>query len=101
MLTDYRLPPRIHDLFVHDGHRRFFQRLHRTPHDEVGGARNADNMEIYASSPSYLITAGGGPADYALDPHFAGFVVGDQEQQRASRSPPPSSPPPGSVARTP
>ena len=81
VLTDYRLPPSIHDLLVNDGHRRFFQRLHRTPRDEVGGARNADNMEIHASSPSYLITAGGGPAGYAIDPRFAGIVIGDQDKQ--------------------
>lgn len=80
-VSNYRLPPLIHDLFVNDPHRRFFQRLHRTiMMDEVEGAgamdedargisgRNADNMEIYASSPSYLITAGGAPASYAIDP---------------------------------
>ena len=80
-LSDYRLPPSIHDLFVNDLHRRFFQRLHRFQRfDEMEGAgaldedargvsgRNADNMEIYASSPSYLITAGGAPAIYAIDP---------------------------------
>jgi len=49
VLSEYRLPPVIHDLFVSDGHRRFFQRLHRTPKNEVGGNRNVDNMEIYAS----------------------------------------------------
>jgi hypothetical protein len=82
VLSDYRLPPSIHDLFVNDLHRRFFQRLHRVSQDdpEVTG-RNCDNMEIYASSPSYLITAGGSPADYAIDPRFLGKVVGDQEQQ--------------------
>lgn len=81
-LTDYRLPPSIHDLFVNDLHRRFFQRLHRTPQSgETGGNRNCDNMEIYAASPSYLITAGGSPATYAIDPHFAGRVIGKQAQQ--------------------
>lgn len=69
VLSDYRLPPLIHDLFVNDSHRRFFQRLHRKPQDnqEVTG-RNCDNMEIYAGSPSYLITAGGAPATYAINP---------------------------------
>ncbi|MEK0155163.1 hypothetical protein [Arthrobacter oryzae] len=70
-LSDYRLPPSVHDLFVNDLHRRFFQRLHRVPVDyeeEVGGNRNADNMEIFAGSPSYLITAGGAPGPYAIDP---------------------------------
>jgi hypothetical protein len=65
----YRLPPLVQDLFVNDMHRRFFQRLHRTPqHDEVEGARNCENYELYASSPSYLITAGGEPSRYAIDP---------------------------------
>jgi hypothetical protein len=66
MLSDYRLPPLIHDLFVNDPHRRFFQRLHRTPQDEAGGNRNTDNLEIYAGSPSYLITAGGAAAHQAI-----------------------------------
>jgi hypothetical protein len=81
VLSDYRLPPSIHDLFVNDRHRRFFQRLHRIPRSEVAGGRNANNMEIYAGSPSYLITAGGSPSGYAIDPRVAGIVVGDVEQQ--------------------
>ena len=83
-LSDYRLPPSIHDLFVNDLHRRFYQRLHRTVRDdeaEVGGHRNCDNMEIYASSPSYLITAGGAPAPYAIDPYFLGIPVPGSEKQ--------------------
>jgi hypothetical protein len=86
VLSDYRLPPPIHDLFVNDQHRRYFQRLHRTgrkDEDEPGGNRNADNMEIFVGSPSYLITAGGAPTGYAIDPSFAGLVPGpgSQEQQ--------------------
>jgi hypothetical protein len=84
-LSDYRVPPSIHDLFVNDSHRRFYQRLHRTirgDEAEVGGHRNADNMEIYAGSPSYLITAGGAPATYAINPYFFGAPRGDYEQQR-------------------
>lgn len=68
-LSDYRLPTTIHDLFVNDLHRRFFQRLHRFPmdnEDETG--RNCDNQEIYASSPSYLLSAGGSFATWAIDP---------------------------------
>jgi hypothetical protein len=81
-LSDYRLPWLLHDLFVNDLHRRFFQRLHRTVRsDEPGGNRNADNMEIYAGSPSYLIVAGGAPSDYAIDPHVLGIVFGPAEQQ--------------------
>jgi hypothetical protein len=80
-LSDYRLPPSVHDLFVNEPDRRFFQRLHRTVQaDEIAGTnamdgvqgscgRNVDNMEIYASSPSYLIAAGGEPATYAIDPY--------------------------------
>jgi hypothetical protein len=84
-LTDYRLPPSIHDLFVNDKHRRFFEKLHRSPHpDEVGGNRNCNHDEITAGSPSYLITAGGRPCDYAIDPRVAGIVFdpGDEKQQK-------------------
>ncbi len=71
-LSDYRLPSSIHDLFVTDFHRRFFQKLHRTPQDNMEETgRNCDNHEIYAASPSYLITAGGSPATYAIDPGLA------------------------------
>ncbi len=81
-LSEYRIPPSIHDLFVNDLHRRFFQRLHRVPQDDpVITGRNCDNHEIYASSPSYLITAGGSPATYAIDPHFLGTVPPEQDQQ--------------------
>lgn len=82
-LSDYRLPPCIHDLFVNDLHRRFFQRLHRTFQDDVEvTGRNADNFEIYAGSPSYLISAGGSPATYAIDPTFLGFTFGDDPGQQ-------------------
>lgn len=83
-LSDYRLPPSIHDLFVNDLHRRFFQRLRRVAEttEEVGSARNVNNMEIYAGSPSYLITAGGEPGPWALDPGLAGvFSPSSQKQQ--------------------
>lgn len=66
-LSDYRLPPSIHDLFINDHSRRFFQRLHRRSEGEESD-HNADNMEIYAGSPSYLITAGGAPGPWAIDP---------------------------------
>lgn len=66
-VTDYRLPPSIHDLFVNDLHRRFYQRLRRHEMlDEPGQQRNCANMEIYATSPSYLITAGGQPATWVI-----------------------------------
>jgi hypothetical protein len=72
VLSDYRLPPSVHDLFLNVQHRRFFQNLHRVRHITVTG-RNVDNMEIYAGSPSYLITAGGSPATYAVDPSVAKY----------------------------
>jgi hypothetical protein len=67
-LSDYRLPSAIHDLFVNDMSRQYFQTLHRTVKtDERERGGNCDNYEIYAGSPSYLITAGGEPATYAVD----------------------------------
>ena len=82
-LGDYRLPTPIHDLFVNDLHRRYFQRLHRMPRaDEMGGGRNSDEMEIYAGSPSYLITAGGSPSAYAIDPDIAGKAKPDGQRQQ-------------------
>ena len=82
VLSDYRIPPSIHDLFMNDKHRRFFQRLHRTPRDEVGGNRNCDNMEIYAGSPSYLITAGGAPALWAINPYEMAVIDGESVSQQ-------------------
>jgi hypothetical protein len=80
--STYRLPPSIQDLFVNDQHRRFFQRLHRTRRNEVGGNRNCDNMEIFAGSPSYLITAGGQPALWAIDPGIAAVINGEDQAQQ-------------------
>jgi hypothetical protein len=84
VLTDYRLPALIHDLLVNDAHRRFFQRLRRTdPPERIVGHTSGVSEEIYACSPSYLITAGGQPTTWAIDPRFsfAGVVIGDQDQQ--------------------
>jgi hypothetical protein len=68
-LCDYRLPRQIHDLFVNDAHRRFFQRVHRIRLDDVAiTGRTDDDQEIYAGSPSYLISAGGNFATWAIDP---------------------------------
>jgi hypothetical protein len=87
-VSDHRLAPSVHDLFVNDLHRRFFQRLHRhSMLDEPGQQRNCDNMEIYCGSPSYLISAGGRPAvwsipgrrvaghDFHFDPDDLGVAV--------------------------
>ena len=82
VLSDYRIPPSIHDLFVNDLSRRFFQRLHRSvQHDVEVTGRNCDNMEIYAGSPSYLISAGGTPATYAVDPGLATWFAKGKRKQ--------------------
>jgi hypothetical protein len=74
VISDYKLPTSIHHLLVNNHHRRFYQRLHRTPLDPINVTyRNCDNYEIYAASPSYLISAGGKPANYAIDPTIAGI----------------------------
>ena len=66
-ICDWRLAPSVHDLFVNDLHRRFFQRLHRhSMMEEPGQQRNCENMEIYCGSPSYLISAGGRPAIWVI-----------------------------------
>jgi len=70
-LGEYRLPPSIHDLFMNDKHRRFFQRLRRRDTGDVRTGQNAENMEIFAGSPSYLISAGGGLAGEAINPGVA------------------------------
>ena len=76
-LHDYRLPPSIHDLLVHDSNRRYYQRLRRY----IGDSAN-DNAEIFAGSASYLITAGGQASDYAIDPYFLGEPRGDDIEQQ-------------------
>jgi hypothetical protein len=73
-LSDYRLPPSIHDLFLNDRHRSFFQTLNRTPQGDVESGQNSTDSEIYAGSPSYLISAGGQPATYAIDPSIAAIL---------------------------
>jgi len=39
-------------------------------------------MEIYASSPSYLITAGGAPAAWAIDPGIYAAIDGEAVSQQ-------------------
>ena len=76
-LSDYRIPNSLLDFFVNDRSRRFFQRLHRIVDQRglVGGdhleeQRNCNNMESYAGSPSYLISAGGRPARWVINGHL-------------------------------
>ena len=81
VVSDYRVPDPILDLIVNNPSRRFFQRLHRRIVDndapgQKGGNRTADNIEIYAGSPSYLITAGSQATDYAIDPRLSGTALG-------------------------
>lgn len=88
MLSDYRMPAPIHDLFVNDSHRRFFQVLNRRELEdtEVTG-RNATDSEMFAGSPSYLITAGGSPSPFAIDPYFWVYLPSGQDQQRGVAMP--------------
>jgi hypothetical protein len=46
-VSSYRAPDSILDLLMNPAHRNFFQRIHH------------DGVEIYSSTPDYLITAGG------------------------------------------
>ncbi len=65
-LCDYRVPPSILDLFVNGLDRRFYQYLHH------GAGNNEFADELYAGSPSYLITAGGHPTTYCYHADFSG-----------------------------
>lgn len=81
IVSDYRIPDPIVDLIVNNSSRKFYQRLHRKVIDnddpgQTGGNRNADNMELYAGSPSYLISAGGEAGDYAIDPRLSPASIG-------------------------
>ena len=98
-LSDYRLPPSIHDLFVNDAHRRFFQRLQRFYFpEEAGGDRNCNHYEINASSPSYLITAGSKPCGYAIFPGLSQFFKPSTQFQQIGVAVPTSFIPTGSAA---
>jgi len=95
LACDYRIAPSIHDLFVNDLHRRFYQRIHRrSMMDEPGQQRNCDNMEIYSGSPSYLISAGGRPAIWVI-PGKAGHGY---QQQNLGVAVPISFMPTGAIA---
>jgi hypothetical protein len=63
-LHEYRVPEPIVDLFVNPSNRHFYQKLQ---HHNVTRDRDSTEVvdELYSGSPSYLITAGGHPTDYA------------------------------------
>jgi hypothetical protein len=74
-LHDYRVPDPILDLFVDPTNRHFYQRLqHRNIIRDTDTTDVAD--ELYSGSPSYLITAGGHPTNYAYEGQVAGFWAG-------------------------
>lgn len=79
---DHRLAPSVHDLFVNDLHRRFYQRLHRySMMGEPDQQRNCDNLELYAGSPSYLISAGGRPAIWVIPGRTVGPISRGYDDQ--------------------
>ena len=59
-LHDYRVPDLILDLFVNPSSRVFYQRFHHGHFTRNSGELTVVD-ELYAGSPSYLITAGGHP----------------------------------------
>jgi len=78
-LSDYRVPPTILDLFVSPRHRRFYQGLHHFAGTNLAARPGQDPFwyvdELYAASPSYLISAGGNPSFYAYV-----ITIGDAKQ---------------------
>jgi hypothetical protein len=73
-LHDYRVPNLVVDLFVNVSN-RWYQRLrHRHTNRDFGDEEMVD--EIYAGSPSYLITAGGRPANKVYQGSAAGVFSG-------------------------
>jgi hypothetical protein len=71
---DYRVPPAILDLFVNPAHRRFYQVFKHAS----GADPKQYGIELYAASPSYLISAGGNPTFYAYVADVAGITyLGD------------------------
>jgi len=66
-VCDYRIPDPILDLFVSGRHRRFYQKLHHA----AGAGEYAE--ELYAGSPSYLISAGGRPTGFCYPITLPGY----------------------------
>jgi hypothetical protein len=71
-LHDYRVPDPILDLFINSSDRHFYQRFeHKHTIRDAGNTETVD--EVYSGSPSYLITGGGYPTNYAYIPEAAGL----------------------------
>ena len=66
-LHDYRVPAPILDLFVSNSSRRFYQRFHHEHVIQDTELRDTAD-ELYAASPSFLISAGGHPTNSAYKP---------------------------------
>ncbi|MDQ1473216.1 MAG: hypothetical protein QOJ99_4696 [Bryobacterales bacterium] len=64
-LSDYRVPPSIVDLFVNASSRNFYQSLNHVGSSFGSQASSIAVHEIYAGSPSYLISAGGNATKWA------------------------------------
>ena len=62
--ASYTIDPLLQDLFVNPQHQTYYQFLHYTNQQRLSGSMNS-NDELYFRSPSYLISAGGHPTDYA------------------------------------
>lgn len=74
--TPYRVDPLILDLFVNPNDRHFYQFFHYSRTLETDGFQDS-NDELYAGSPSYLISAGGHPTHnaYTADVPFPISVI--------------------------
>ena len=73
-IHDYRVPDLILDLFVNPRDRCFHQRFHHIHSIPDAGFQSIVD-ELYAGSPSYLITAGGHPTDYCYRPLISAITV--------------------------
>lgn len=83
---DYRVPDLILDLFVSPRNRRFYQRLQHSHTDRDAGLSTIVD-ELYAGSPSYLITAGGHPTGYCYTAVIAGVPEGGRTADLGSAMP--------------
>src|SRR5260370_14520805 len=65
----YAIDPLIEDLFTNPADQTYYQFIHYTSTQRLSGSTNV-NDELYFRSPSYLISAGGHPSDYAYAADF-------------------------------